>query len=340
MKIVYDQEIPYIEEFFHSQGELVAISADEISPEILRDASAVLVRSVTHINSPLLDNSSIRFVGSATAGIDHIDTHYLDQANIAWSYAPGCNAKAVADYVILSVAHLIQSGVLKNQKGRAGVIGIGHVGQQVVNALTQLGFEVLINDLPRADNETDFISTPLDQFYDLDIICLHTPLAKTGPHPTFHLINQEFLSNFNSQGVLVNAGRGACVDTEALKNSNVTTVLDVWENEPNIDMELAQSAFIATPHIAGYSQPAKYRATKQLYEAFCKHFEVDHYSLPEENVMEFVNIDFSKKDWIDQVLPIENLLKLTQNLKTSCLNNTAKAFTELRKNYRFRQEIL
>lgn len=343
MNIVYDKEIPYLRECFHSNEHVLPLNANEISNESLRDADALFVRSVTPVDEALLCNSKVHFVGSATAGFDHIDTEYLDRKMIAWNYAPGCNAKAVADYVLISVAHLFQANILEKKKNKAGVIGIGHVGQQVVDLLEQLGFDIVVNDPPRADNDVDFVSTPLEEFYDLDLVCIHTPLTDNGPHPTHHLIDTRFLSHFNSKGVLLNAGRGACVDTTALKQAKLQTVLDVWENEPSIDIELAERAFIATPHIAGYSQAAKYRATKQIFEAFCNHFEVDYYDSLTENANEFASIDLTAPDWAKQILKIENLMDVSNSFKQELqkqTNTISETFKSLRKSYPFRKEFM
>lgn len=342
MKIIADKEIPYLNNFFGNQGDLIQLPTEKIDAQSIKDADVLFVRSVTPITSQLISNSSVRFIGSATAGTDHMDLFYLNEKGIAWSNAPGCNAKAVADYVLLSVAVLIEQGVLPNQPLRAGVIGVGNVGEQVSEILKKLGFSVVLNDPPRAANEVNFVSTSLDQFYDLDFICLHTPLTKTGDYPTLHLLDQDFLSKLNPRCVLLNAGRGACIDTQALKQLILTAILDVWESEPNIDAELANSMMIATTHIAGYSQPAKYRATKQLFENFCNHFEVDHYINPEEDPSEYVELDILKTDWVKHALEVENLKNLSDAFKKALKenpNNIANVFKDFRKNYRFRPEF-
>ena len=342
MRIVADQQIPYLTSFFGSQNEIIALSEEKITSSAVKDADVLLVRSVTPVNKALVEHSSIRFIGSATAGIEHIDTRWLDEAGIAWAYAPGCNAKAVADYVLLSVVYLVQNGMLQKTPLRAGIIGIGNVGQQVNETLKRLGFEVLLNDPPRKENEIDFVSTPLDAFYDLDLICMHTPLTTTGDYPTVHLLDNTFLSQVQPNCVLLNAGRGACIDTNALKQHHLITVLDVWEQEPNIDIELATSACIATPHIAGYSQPAKYRATQQLFDAFCNHFEIDQYIKPEENTTDYIELDLFSSDWMEQAIKIENLKTLSDAFQTALTenpNNIPETFKKFRNNYTFRKEF-
>ena len=342
MKIVADEQIPYLSNFFDTAGDITLLPAEMITAEAVKGADVLLVRSVTPVNNSLVANSSLRFIGSATAGIDHMNTQILDEKEIAWDYAPGCNAKAVADYVLLSVAQLIESGIYKKANLKAGVIGVGNVGQQVANTLTKLGFNVVLNDPPRADAEPDFVSTPLSAFSDLDLICIHTPLTTDGKYPTVRFINQDFLSTLNPDCVLLNAGRGACIDTESLINFDLTMILDVWDSEPDIDIALAEKTYIATPHIAGYSQPAKYRATKQLFEAFGKHFEMDHFINPEEDPSEYEEINLLQSGWRNKAINIADLKTLSDNFAAALKanpNDAENIFKSFRKDYVFRPEL-
>lgn len=341
MKFIIDEQIPYVKNFFTNLGDLKIIPASQFTSENIKGADVLLVRSVTNVNKTLLAGSSVRFVGSANAGIDHLDTEYLDEHKIAWAYAPGSNAKAVADYVVLSVAHLIDAGIFQKTLLRAGVIGVGNVGQQVVDALEKCGFDVLLNDPLRGESEIDFVSTPMPEFYDLDLICVHTPLTTDGPCPTQYLIDHNFLSKLNSKCVFLNASRGGCVDTNALKQTDLVTVLDVWENEPNVDIDFVESAFIATPHIAGWSQPAKYRATHQLYDAFCNHFEVDHYLSTEKDPSEYIELGLPMPEWTERAFEVGNLQDLSDRFKNTLKksDNVGEAFKIFRNDYRFRPEF-
>ncbi len=345
MKIIADHKISSLDSLFCSKGELVALSAETITRKKLHDADCLFVRSVTTVNALLLEGTSIQFIGTATAGTDHLDLAYLNQANIAWTHAPGANAQAVSDYVLCVIASLRQQGLLKKNALRAGVVGVGQAGQRVVALLFALGFEVLMNDPPRAKREADFISIPLEEFMDLDLICLHTPLTFDGEFPSYHLINKDFLSRQKSGGVLLNAGRGAVVDSVALKQaSHMIKVLDVWENEPDIDLELLQSASIATPHIAGYSRASKHRATNMLYDAFCKHFKISTHDLGKLNKIyeKPLKITLTDPQWGKTVLQTEDLLALSDAFKQRLLNNPndiANQFEQARKDYLLRPEF-
>lgn len=265
-KIVADDKIPYVKELFSPLGKLIQKPGTDIHHNELIDADILLVRTITQVDASLLKNTAVKFVASASAGHDHIDNVWLNKAGIAWAYAPGANAQAVANYVIGCINYLVKQKLLTADP-RAGVIGVGHVGTAVTAALKQYGFEVFCNDPPRAAQEDDFISIPLSKFYELDLICVHTPLTTTGIFSTYHLLNQAFFNQLKPGCVILNAGRGAVVDNQALlATRQLIACLDVWENEPNINLDLLKKAVIATPHIAGYSQPAKLRATLMIYE--------------------------------------------------------------------------
>ncbi len=266
MKIVADENIPLVEHYFGQGTELLLKPGRSISQNDVFDADILLVRSITKVNEVLLHDTTVKFVGSTTAGADHLDTEWLDSQQIAWSVAAGCNAVAVAEYVICVVAALQAQGLLCEKILRAAVIGAGHVGSLVVTQLQALGFDVLVYDPLRKDE--NFHSVQWQELENLDLICLHTPLTHDGSHPTFHMIDKQFLEKQKANCVLLNAGRGAVVAFDDLKKygKHLIWCFDVWEHEPDIDNDVLQQAMIATPHIAGYSMQAKYRGVEMIYQ--------------------------------------------------------------------------
>jgi erythronate-4-phosphate dehydrogenase len=342
LRIIADNQIVGLDQLADDDITLVKLPPKDIVPARLKEADILFVRSVTSVDAKLLNDSAIRFVGSATAGIDHLDTAYLDRRDIAWANAPGCNANAVADYVLIAIAHLRQNQALKTTTGKAGVIGVGQVGRRVSDRLKKLGFDVLENDPPRAAQNRQFQSATLEQLYDCDLICLHTPLTKAGPHPTYHLINHDFLSRWKKNGVLINAGRGAVIDSAALLHrKQCTLVLDVWEHEPNINPALVKLADIATPHIAGYSDLAKLRATNQLLHAVCQCFNRPYKNKVTNTTASQTTIDLSSACWYKEVIAKHDLITLSNQLKSALINPamSADSFQQLRKNYPLRDEI-
>ena len=344
MKIVADENIPFLKELLPNDAELILKPGRDIQRHDLIDADILMTRTVTPVNADLLANTAVKFVGTATAGYDHLDTSWLTDNGIAWAYAPGVNATAVAEYVICCIAYLQTQNVLSPQ-ARIGVIGVGHIGAKVAKRLQTLGLDVLLNDPPRAAQESHFYSTPLSQFQDLDCICLHTPLTTTGSFPTHHLLNESFLKTLNPSCVLLNAGRGAVIDNVALAKSSMKTIcLDVWENEPNIVLSLLEKATIATPHIAGYSLQAKFQAVYMIYEKIKKHFHFQD-AHPEDFLMDIrkkIKLPVVPNDtWQTLALKIYNPVDDTQIMKKTLLSasDPARAFETLRQHYAFRNEF-
>lgn len=272
MKIVADQNIPFVKEYFSEQGDLVLKPGRSIVYNDVKDADILLIRSITPVNQYLLADTSIRFVGSITAGIDHLDTAWLDQAGIAWCVAQGFNAPSVVEYVMHIIALLKQEGTLSSSSLTAAVIGVGHVGSLIVERLRSMGFKVLQVDPLRATINKNFISATLEQVENVDLITLHVPLVHDGDHPTYHFIDKNFLKRQRPGCVLMNTSRGAVISSDVLKKygSHLHWCLDVWENEPHIDKEILRHAIIATPHIAGYSIQSKNRGIAMIYQQVCE----------------------------------------------------------------------
>lgn len=281
MKVIVDNKIPYIREALENiADEVVYLPGSAFTPEAVREADALIVRTRTLCNRALLEGSRVKFIATATIGFDHIDTAYCREVGITWTNCPGCNAASVEQY-IHSVLLL-----LKREKGVAlasatlGVVGVGHVGSRVARMAEALGMRVLLNDPPRADKgEAGFVDLPTIA-RECDIITFHTPLNREGDYRTFHLADEAFFASLQRTPYLINSSRGEVVDTAALlcalESGRVKdAVIDTWENEPDINRELLRKAYIATPHIAGYSADGKANATRMSLQALCRFFHID-----------------------------------------------------------------
>lgn len=271
MHLVADENIPLLDEFFAAFGTIHRLPGRAITAQDVRDADLLLVRSVTQVNRALLEGSRVRFVGTCTIGTDHLDLDYFAEVGIVWSSAPGCNARGVVDYVLGSVLTLAEREGVDPAARVYGVVGAGQVGGRLVNLLRGLGWQVRVCDPPRQAAEGgDFDS--LEQIIDeCDVISLHTPLDAS----TRHLFDTTRLAALKPGTWLINASRGAVVDNAALRSllpqrPDLKVVLDVWEGEPQADVELAALCQLATPHIAGYSLDGKLRGTAQIYQACCR----------------------------------------------------------------------
>lgn len=273
MLIVADRDIPLVKEAFGGLGEVRLVEGRGLVAGDVRDAEVLLVRSVTPVNAGLLEGSAVRFVGSATIGTDHLDLDYLRARGVAYAHAPGSNAQAVAEYVLSAML------ALRSEPGPVGIVGYGNAGRRLARLLDALDVPYLVNDPPlRAAGFPVPHWAPLEDIRRTNIISLHVPLTKTGPHPTYHLVNEEFLRGLPPDCLLINTSRGSVVDNRALlrhlDNARMQTVLDVWEGEPAIDFQLLERVSLGTPHIAGYSREGKLNGTQQIHTALCAFLDV------------------------------------------------------------------
>lgn len=270
MLIVADQDIAHLAYFFGGLGSLELLPGRAMNAALVEKADALLVRSITPVHQELLVGSSVGFVGTCTIGVDHLDLAYLERAGIQWASAPGCNARAVVDYVVSSLCTLARQQQVDLAERCFGVVGAGAVGGRLVAVLRALGFKVLVCDPPRAAQEGgDFVEFS-EIIAQCDVISLHTPLNPQSRH----LFNRTTLSSLLPDTWLLNTSRGAVIDNQALLEvlrsaARLSVVLDVWEHEPAINPDLAALCSIATPHIAGHSLEGKVRGTVQIYQAFC-----------------------------------------------------------------------
>lgn len=270
MKITADQNMPQVQSMFAPFGEVHLLPGREIRAQDLLDTDVLLVRSVTQVNSRLLKDSKVRFVGSATIGTDHVDLAYLKSANISFAHAPGCNAEAVVQYDLSVMCRLMPDWQAKT----VGIIGCGNVGGKLYQRLSALGVSCKVYDpFLTAHSNADLVE--FDALYGCDILCLHTPITRDSKFPTYHLFNDKVLERLKPEALLINAGRGAVVDNKALlahlrQGARLQVALDVWESEPQVDLDLMALVALATPHIAGHSHEGKANGTTMVFEAFLK----------------------------------------------------------------------
>lgn len=291
MKVIIDNKIPFIQEAIHQiADEVIYAPGKDFTPALVKDADALIIRTRTRCNRALLQGSSVRFIATATIGFDHIDTEYCREADIAWSNAPGCNSASVAQYLMSSLL-LLQLIRGKQLQGLTlGIIGVGNVGTKIIQVAQELGMRVLLNDLPRQDKEGNSNFSSLQTLAEeCDILTFHVPLYKEGKYKTLHLADDAFFRSLKRRPVIINTSRGEVIETNALLNAlenNLISdaIIDVWENEPDINLTLLNKAFLGTPHIAGYSADGKANATRMSLDALCRffHLKADYRITPPE----------------------------------------------------------
>ena len=353
MKLVIDANIPAADACFGSLGVLHRLPGREIRAADIRDADALVVRSITQVNQALLAHSQVRFVGTCTIGTDHIDLAYLAERNIGFASAPGCNAEAVVDYVLSSLLTVSEREGWQLLERTVGIVGAGNVGSRLKGRLQALGIDVLVCDPPRAEQEGESGFVALDTLIErCNVICLHTPLVKQGPHATYQLLNAQRINELTPGTVLLNAGRSDCIDGLALRSrlagkGDLIAVLDVWEDEPEIDAGLRDLVTLATPHIAGHSLDGKLRGTWMIQQALSE-------QLGQPSAMPFSELcppPALSSLTLQRALPVEEALRLCVRavydvrrdhdaLQRQVLHEgLAKGFDSCRANYPLRREF-
>lgn len=278
MRILADENIPYVVQAFGTLGEVRTMPGRQMRPEHLGDVDVLLVRSTTEVNAHLLGDSPIRFVATATTGTDHVDQELLRRRGIGFAFAEGCNSNSVAEYVVSALLTMSGSQVRPLAGQRLGVIGVGRIGSLVVRYAKALGMEVLANDPPRQRAEGGGF-LPLEVVLsESDAMTLHVPLTLAGPDPTVHLIGPGQLALMRPGAVLINTSRGEVVDASALQAAlsakRIRAVIDTWPNEPTIDTDLLAGVDLGTAHIAGYSAEGKLAGTVMIYQAACRYLGI------------------------------------------------------------------
>jgi len=354
MKIVIDENVLLGKETFSLIGEVTSVPGRGISAQVVKDADILVVRSVTEVDEQLLKNSNVKFVGSATAGIDHVDVEYLENKGIGFSSAPGSNSNSVAEYVITALLLLDRKGKISLEEMSLGVIGVGNVGSKVVKKAEGLGIKVLQNDPPRFRETKNDVFRELDELMGCDVITLHVPLSYSGVDKTFNLFDERRIHKMKQGSVLINTARGKVVEESALKSSLGQgdlsgAILDVWAEEPDIDKELLEMVDIGTSHIAGYSYDGKVKGTRMVFDAICEFLSIDKewkVELPppevpyiEETISETENFAEIMADVVFRVYDI----KKDDGKLREILNLEGKEkrdyFDGLRANYHIRREF-
>lgn len=228
------------------------------------------------INENILKNlPNLKFISKYGVGLDNIDLKACDKYNVEIGWTQGLNSVSVAEIVLgymlsLSRNIYLTSNMLKKNSwlkdggnelsGKTvGIIGLGNIGQKVVEFLKPFNCSILVNDIVERDkfiDKNNLIKSSKDLIYKKsDIISIHTPLT----NKTFELINKVSLKKMKKNTILINTARGGIVSEDdlywALTNGIISSAaLDVYSSEPPNNKSLIKlDNLISTPHIAGNS---------------------------------------------------------------------------------------
>lgn len=352
MRILVDEDIPCAREAFGTLGDVTTCAAGEF-PSKVATADALVVRSTRRVDAALLDGTPVRFVGTATAGIDHIDVPYLARREIVFAAAPGCNAESVAQYVATALAVLRGRGGTSWAGKSIGIVGVGQCGSRVERIARALGLMPVLCDPPRARAEGHGAFAPLAALVDCDIVTLHVPYTRTGDDRTDGMIDAAFLQAMRPTALLFNSCRGEVVDepalTAALQARRLAgAVIDVWRGEPSIDLALHAVVSIGTSHIAGYSYDGKVNGTAMMHEALCRFAGVaPHWDAAAVLAAAPHEVDVPGSGGVEEV--IADLVRASYDIEADAARlqavcagpSSARAagFRDLRKHYPRRREL-
>jgi len=351
MNLIIDENIAFAKEAFSHFGKVILVDGRTLTNKNVEDADVLIIRSITKVDEHLLQNSKIKFVGTATIGTDHIDLEYLKKSNIFFTDAKGCNADSVAEYVFTALLKIVAPKNISLNGKTIGVVGIGNIGSKVVRLAESLGMKVLKNDPPLERQGIGQNYMSLNEILQADIITLHVPFTLEGVDKTFHLLNEINLKQISKDAIIINTSRGGVIDNSALlsetQKKEFKLVLDVWENEPSISIGLLEKTEIATPHIAGYSFEGKVNGTKIIYDSLCNFLKIKSSWQPglpviKNNHLKLIDAEADDKklyELFSSVYDIESDSLRFKEITELNQNEQATYFDFLRKSYPMRREF-
>jgi erythronate-4-phosphate dehydrogenase len=348
IKIIADKDIPFLKGVFEPYAEIEYYRGNDITNKVVKNADALIIRTRTKCNRDLLQGSTVKFISSATIGFDHIDTDYCKKNKITWTNAPGCNSSSVQQYMAAALMYISKKHNFSLKERTIGIVGVGHVGTKIVKLAEYFGMTVLLNDPPRVREERlcGFISLE-GILRDCDVITFHVPLNITGEDKTYHMIDEKLLEKVNPGTFIINTSRGEVADTESLKKALRSgkvagAIIDVWESEPDIDVDLLNMVDIGTPHIAGYSADGKANGTSMSVRALSRYFNlgIDNWKpasipVPEKTVIDIKNRSASGEDIIGET--IINTYNISEDVLR--LRQSPETFEKQRADYPVRREF-
>ena len=277
MILAVDERVPYWKDAFAHLGEIRPFTGRKLASDQVRDVDALVVRSITPVNASLLEGSSVRFVGTASVGMDNLDQDYLKSRGIHFTNAAGSNANAVAQYFTAALLVVADRRGWDLRRKTVGIVGVGHIGSLVEKNARALGMEVLLCDPPLRESTGNARYGYLSDALNAEILTFHVPLTTAGPYPTRHMVDRQLLGQLTPHQFLMNTSRGPVfngpdLETGLRQGKIAGAILDVWEGEPRIDVPLLDLVDLGTSHIAGFSLDGKVRGTEMVLQELCTFF--------------------------------------------------------------------
>ena len=250
IRLVADEGIAGLDALPGEAIQLTTAAGREIAPPLLEQADALWVRSVTPVDAGLLRDSPLRFVGTATAGVEHIDRAYLRARAIAFAAAPGANANAVVEYVLAALLALDRPWTDLERGETLGIVGMGAVGRRLAAVAGRLGWRVRCCDPylgARAGELDGVVLEPFAALLGCRVLSLHPSLLVQGRWPSHHLLDESALAQLHAPQTLINTARGSVVDNRALDMHRIRRAdplpegFDMEDDRPGAEAGLALS---------------------------------------------------------------------------------------------------
>lgn len=347
MKIAVDENIPGAGETFALHGEVIHVDGRRLRKKEIRDMDALIIRSVTTVNSGLLEETAVQFVGTATIGIDHLDVPWLEQNGIRWASAPGCNASAAAQYTFAMILLACRRTGIELSSSRVGVAGLGNVGSRILHLLKEFGVrQFSLSDPPLAETGVPDLCS-LAHLAGCNIVTFHVPLHATGSYPTLGMIDRQFLYSLPEGTLLVNTSRGKVIQAEALQcwlaEGRGFAALDVFPDEPVIESALINLLTVSTPHVAGYSLDGKWNGTLMVYKKFCEWLNVDARNTSPLPCLDAHLLTMDQANSVEAAVlaacPVERDDRNLREIAATTAKNRGQRFDKLRGHYPERRDF-
>ena len=261
-----------VNQVLHGHCRFVA----EPTPADLARAQGAIARADAVVDRDFLARAGrLKVIGRTGVGVDRIDIDAVTARGIAVVITPGSGTTAVAEGAIAMAMHLtkhfgrltalVRGGHWATRGSVAvgdldgavlGVVGYGRIGQRTGALGAALGMRVLAYDPVSAPPDDVRCADLQDLISRSDVITLHLPLLDS----THHLVNAELLARAKPGAILVNCGRGALIDIDAVHRALLDgrlggVGLDVFDPEPPVHHPLFDHPdVVLTPHVMGLSR--------------------------------------------------------------------------------------
>lgn len=347
LRVVADDAIPFLRGVLERFAAVTYLPGEAISSESVKEADALIVRTRTKCDSTLLEGSSVKFVSTVTVGVDHLDLPYLEAKGITWVNAAGTNSGSVAQYIAAALLEMCLERKVHPRELTLGIVGVGNVGAKVYKVAKLLGMKVLCSDPPlEAKGKCPDAVPYLELLAKADVITFHVPLIEEGKFRTLHMFDSYALEHMKPGAWLINSSRGQVVGSASLVLALQTglaggAILDVWELEPEISLQLMRRTFLSTMHIAGYSRDGKANATTASVRAFAKFFGIgelaDFTAHPEERSIPF---SLALPEGLSDVEQLARIFRVSYDIRKDSdqLRSNPGRFEYFRKFYWTRRE--